>query len=476
MRVLLANRYVGLLAVTLVSFVVATDIHSSARADFRADTFKAMDSDSADHSCQVVLRSASLKRDPASGHPVIETDSTGQNWYSFESTVDAATAPLSSGTAVYLLYRASGDERWHTAPGVTVEGAPQGMRRLAFRLSHSTLMAPSQTTSLPDDKTALKIIPYLQTSDGRRIFDHNSTSDDSESQELSSANEWRYDGDSQLCPSAGRGTATLRFLSNWNIEQRGLLHPGQSLFVEYDLTRLPQCQASSYNGLPSWQTEAMIRFYPSGEEISATLNSLQNGKMMPTPARFEIPNTATHAHLWFKTRGRNCEQSWDSNYGRNYEFNLEPNVASSPSWAGEWKAVSSNSSCLVAARINPLPEAATVSESELRGCRSIEAEVLIPGLTTSVDAAPHAVQAQVQWSLDGISQQTTWLSYVGRSGQNYRYQWSLPIEFLKQRPWRRLDYSFHFSTDGLYWLSAGRASSHKNGIVEPRTLEYRAHR
>ena len=373
---------------------------------------------------------------------------------------------------MFLLYRASDDSLWHSAPGMTVPGAPQGMQRFAFRLAQSTLAVADQPSARPNPNTKLFVIPYLQTTDGRRIFDHNTSLGDSDSVMLSSDLDWTLKSEQALCPVAGKGASTLRFLANWDIEQRGQPRPGQTLLIEYDLSRLPQCQASSNNGLPAWQTEAMIRFLPNGEEFSASLSSLQNGKMLATPARFEIPDGSTDAQVWFRTRGRSCESSWDSNYGRNYEFHFKPDVAPSPAWAGQWRMLQNAGQCASPSAPTALGDVAALTDSDLMNCRVVEAEVLVPGLTTSLEATPEAIQAQVRWSLDGVPQKNQWLTYVGRSGQNYRFRWFIPGEFLRQVAWRKLDYAFQFSTDGLFWLSAGRSTGPHNGVVAPRTIEY----
>lgn len=466
------NLAAGLLFASLIQATLS----SLAHADSRPDTFKALESDSADFSCQVILRSASLKRDPNTGLPQIETDAVGQSWYAFESVVDAALAPMSSGTTVYLLYKSSDDSQWHTAPGMAVEGAKQSLQRLNFKLSHSTLMAGADISMPPPADKFIQVIPYLQTPDGRRIFDHNSNRNINDTVSLGASNGWTFENDAALCPSAGRGSSTLRFLGNWMAEQRGQPQPGQSIFVDYDLGRLPQCQSSSYNGLPAWQTEAFIRFFPSGEEFSASLNSLQNGKMMAAPARFEIPADSTHAQLWFKSRGRNCESVWDSNYGRNYELTFRADVAPAPAWAGLWRRLSGTNQCFALTKSEDLLEDASLTEDDLKSCHAIEAEVLVPGLTTSVETTPEAIQAQVKWTLDGIPQRPQWLTFAGRSGQNYRFRWILPVDTLKQNAWAKIDYSFQFSTDGLFWLNAGRASSNQNGIVSPRSIQYRSFR
>ncbi|MEY3903310.1 MAG: hypothetical protein RL189_2616 [Pseudomonadota bacterium] len=469
MRRILAKKLLAGLWMTMLTNSV---LSSFASADVRADTFKALDSDSADHSCQIVLRQAELKRDP-DGRPQVETDSSGVSWYVFESTVDVALAPLSTGTSVYLLYRNSQDPLWRVAPGLTIEGAPKGMQRLSFRVHEGTLPALPGTVELPSSNIKLFVIPFLQTADGRRIFDHNSSLSASDSLVIDSSSKWSISTSPTLCPSAGRGSGTLRFLGNWTIDQRGLPQPGHSLVVEYDLARLPQCHSSSYNGLPAWQTDAFIRFFPNGEEYSASLNSLQNGKMVATPARFEIPAEAIHAQVWFKTRGRNCEAVWDSNYGRNYDFSLRADVASAPSWAGLWRLGRGSGQCQSVSQFDSLAEEITFSEVQLKSCQMIEAEVLVPGLTTAVETSPEAIQARVIWTLDGATQQPVWLTYAGRSGQNFRYRWTIPSEFLSRYPWRKLDYTFQFSTDGLFWLTAGRAQNRQNGTVHPRTIEYR---
>jgi hypothetical protein len=458
----------GLLIATLTQIWLLP----TALADNRPDSFKSLDSDSADHSCQVVLRNAALRRDPQTGLPLIEIDDTGTSWYTFESTIDVANGPLARGTGVFILYRASDDPSWHSAPGMSIPGAPQGMQRFTFRFSHATLNASDSSVSEPDSNKRLFLIPYLQTTDGRRIFDHNTSLGDYDSVILTSNLDWTLTSDPALCPVAGKGSSTLRFLGNWEIEQRGQPRPGQSLLVEYDLSRLPQCQASSNNGLPAWQTEALIRFLPNGEEFSASVSSMQNGKMIATPARFEIPEGSTDAQVWFRTRGRNCESSWDSNYGRNYEFHFKPDVAPSPAWAGQWRMLQNPGQCASPASPVTLGDETVLTDSDLKNCRVVEAEVLVPGLTTSLETTPEAIQAQLRWSLDGIIQKNQWLTYVGRSGQNYRFRWVIPGEFLRQRAWRKLDYSFQFSTDGLFWLSAGRSTGPHNGVVAPRTIQY----
>ncbi|MFZ9519418.1 MAG: DUF6209 family protein [Silvanigrellaceae bacterium] len=445
---------------------------SAAQADIRTDTFKSLDSDSADHSCQVVLRNTVLKREATTGTPVIDIDGTGASWFTFESTVDAALPPLAKGTNVFLLYRASNDPLWHSAPGMTIPGAPQGMQRFSFRLSQSTLPVADLGATRPNPNSKLFVIPYLQTTDGRRIFDHNTSLGDSDSVMLTGEFDWTMNSDPAVCPVAGKGSSTLRFLGNWEIEQRGHPRPGQSLLIEYDLSRLPQCQASSNNGLPAWQTEALIRFLPNGEEFISTLSSMQNGKITGTPARFEIPEGSTDAHVWFRTRGRNCEGAWDSNYGRNYEFHFNPDVAPSPAWAGQWRMLQNAGQCASPAAPVALADDVALTDTDLKNCRVVEAEVLVPGLTTSLETTPEAIQAQVHWSLDGNEQKNQWLTYVGRSGQNYRFRWIVPGEMLRQRAWKKLDYNFQFSTDGLFWLSAGRSTSPHNGIVAPRSFEF----
>ncbi|NBO37428.1 hypothetical protein EBU99_02465 [bacterium] len=439
----------------------------------RAETFKPLSTDSADHSCQVILRSTNLRRNAETGLAELEKDALGESWFTFDAQVDASVNPLRTGATVQMLYRGSGDNVWHAAPSVAIPGAAPGLQRHSFRLAQNSLKAGVDATR-PLPNTTLFLIPFLQTSDGRRIFDHNAQLANEDSYKIDAGTNWTYTSKPDLCPIAGRGSSTVRFLSDWTIEQRGQIQPAQSLFVEYDLKRLPQCQSSSYNGLPAWQTEAFVRFYPNGEEFSAALNTLQQGQMQPIAARFEVPTRATHAQLWFHTRGRNCEGAWDSNYGQNYEFQSRAGAASAPAWAGEWRLLtSSGSDCSTLTNPTEMGEVYGVSEKQLSTCNAVEAEVLVPGLTTSFTANPEAIQAQVVWKIDSGAGQIQWLKYVGRSGQNYRFRWILPTEILSVRPWRSVDYSFQFSTDGLFWLNAGRDKGGQIGQMTPRRLEFR---
>lgn len=459
----------------LVALILATglEIALTDKISAQGDTFRSLTSDGADHSCQVILRSARLILDPQTGLPSIDTDPTGRNWYTFEAFVDSASSLLKSGASVQLLYRGQHDQNWHTAPGVTVGGALNSLQRHHFRISQDTLVDRNgDFSSFPTQSDSLYMIPFIQSTDGKRIFDHNSLPNLSETYVLNAANNWKTKTDDKVCESAGRGVATIRFLGDWSIEHRGEIHPGQSLSVEYDLTRLPQCQASSYNGLPAWQTEAFVRFFPSGGEFSAALNSFQGGTMLSIPARFEIPAESTRAQVWFRTRGRGCEGGWDSNFGKNYDFEIRSGVAASPSWAGQWRLFSDTNECTELSNISALDDILHLSEAQLSNkCLAIEAEVLVPGLTTSSDSVPQTIQPQVIWRTDSGQEVTQWLTFTGRNGQNFRYRWNLPMTALRNRPWKTLDYIFQFSTDGLFWLQTGQETSSTMGHVSPRRIE-----
>lgn len=441
----------------------------------RGETFKSLSSDSADYSCQVILRSAQIILDSATGLPETETDIGEQSWFAFEATVDTASASLKSGASVQLLYRRQRDSTWHTAPGVAVPGASTTLQRHQFRISSDTIAVPKgESNSFPRHPESLQVIPFLQSSDGRRIFDHNSQPDLSDTYTLGSGNNWKASTEPALCERAGRGSATLRFLGDWSSEYRGEVHPGQSVLVEYDLSRLPNCHGSSYNGQPAWQTEAFVRFFPNGEEYSSALSSFQSGTMLSLPARFEVPEDATRAQLWFRTRGRGCEGGFDSNFGRNYDIDIRSGITSSPSWAGQWQLLKGPPNCSSFSDPTPLADTETFNDEQLKNvCYAIEAEVLVPGLTTSLEASPQALQAQVNWKVDSEQRGKQWLTYAGRNGSNYRYRWILPSASFRTRSWKSLDYSFQFSTDGLFWLRSGKDSKNRVGVVEPRRIEHK---
>lgn len=125
---------------------------------------------------------------------------------------------------------------------------------------------------------------------------------------------------------------TLTFDAAWNETAAGTIYEGGKVVVDYDAARLPNCRAS-HNGNPGWQIHAYLRFQPSGAIVEKGLFDYQQTETGPdyhtwvkTLPEFEVPAGTTSIEAWFKNGSgfdHPCTE-WDSNYGYNYSFSVQP--------------------------------------------------------------------------------------------------------------------------------------------------------
>ena len=446
------------IAALCLSFSLDSTLQSAA-AD---EPVSAPTSDAADHSCQVVLRE--LKRSKTNtGEYNTTTDANGQNWFVWAGLLDVATQSLGGGGVVGALFHAGNDIAPHEAYGVPVDGAAPGFQRYLIKLSENTVKADISDADFA--KTTIDVAPFLLSADGRRLFDHNRTSDDVTNFTLNADNEWSAENSGTLCQVPNKTQATLAFNKDFTHEQHGALRPGGRLTLDYDLARLPQCQGSTYNGQPAWATEAFVRFYPGNEIVQGGLNYTYGTTVHPVTFSADIPENATSASIWFRTKGRNCDVVYDSNFSRNYDFRFERNAAPAASWAGKWAGILS-ASC---DRASTLAEPVVLDSKNLSAsCLAVEADVVIPGVTNREDDHPELVMAQAEVSVDGGTPTYVWLDYRGRKDNAYRYRWKLPRSEMQRFNWGKYSFAFRFSTDGVYWYRIGKNEGPQGG--EPRTL------
>jgi hypothetical protein len=103
--------------------------------------------------------------------------------------------------------------------------------------------------------------------------------------------------------------ATVRFLSDWSHQQSGNIRPGESLRIEYDPARLPDCRAERY-GQKAWSINANIRFHPGGQ--------VQAGDVSSGAFEVNVPAKTSRIELWFHNTDHTGGSAWDSRYGQNY--------------------------------------------------------------------------------------------------------------------------------------------------------------
>lgn len=289
-------------------------VAASAPALGSADSY-----DSADHDCQVVLRRAA-KNFTGDG---FEVDCSGEScvWV-FAGSVDVADSAAGDGASVGVLYRSGDDESWWEVEATPDEELdPPGFVRFDFRLSEH-LFGPEDES----ESSQVELVPFLRLSDGSRVFDHNANSAEFDNYRLVYPN-FSVDDYDTCAPAVG----TLWFYDNWDEGSGGLLREGGYLSVHYDIDRLPDCR-NTHNGYPAWDTVAYVHFLPGDELITGSVRDFVSDMGTPTneafdaPLEVQIPAGATEVELWFRNysgAGSSCE-TWDSNYGANYHFDIIP--------------------------------------------------------------------------------------------------------------------------------------------------------
>lgn len=410
--------------------------------------------DHSDHDCLVVLRAASRTQDG----PGFETDcSTGACYFVWRVTVDVADEVLEEGGQLGVLYHSgSGDQWWEAEAEMTLEGAPEGYQRFLLRVFDHTVGPGMSMTSLM--RTQISMIPVVHLPGGGRIFDHNRNSGDFDNYELVEANEWSISDDESVCSAAPAPVGTVEFRAGWTEVQHGAIVAGGQLRLWYDPARLPNCRAS-YTFAPAWDIEAQGRFLPSGETFSGSIVAFEYddyGRRIDSPhpgtLEIEVPQDATSVEVWFRNwsgMSHPCEE-YDSQFGENYHIEIiRPQDRPNPvHWAGDW----GNGLWRGCEHRSGLEEPTSLDSYLMqRACLDVYADVYVPGLTDGTHERPELLLAQVEHSLDETAPQTSWLSYIGRVGNNYRYRWTLPREELNRTEWSELRYAFRFSTDGINW-------------------------
>jgi hypothetical protein len=259
--------------------------------------------------------------------------------------------------------------------------------------------------------------------------------------------------------------ATLEFLPGWQERQDGAIVRGGQLVVDYDLARMPGCFSSTYNGLPAWDTLAYAWFTPGGQLVSTSVRGAQDpttGVWSNRLVTLDVPADADGVQLWFENSGETCSTTWDSNLDQNFGFAVLPQAAAAPAWAGNWGS-SFDRSCI---RVDGVAEPTHVTDWTLtRACMFVDAEVYVPGVTDAGAEHPELIAAQVVTSVDGGAETPAWLTYVGRSGNNYRYRWTMDNADLARETWSTIAYRFRFASDGVTWLTVGQEDGSARTLV-----------
>ena len=410
--------------------------------------------DVADRGCTVALRS--LTRVVKNGG--YETScASGKCWVVWAGTVDIAAQSVAQGDGkAFALYRNRDDATWSQVEASLTNDGPVGFVRYSFRLERNTMADGLSSTGIA--RTRIEVAPFWRNHGGDRFFDKQRGQGDFENYLLSIDNQFAVAEDAKVCPPQKAVSATLDFSLGWRNEQRGALIAGSTATTRYAIERLPECRGT-HNGYPAWDIRASVRFSPGGQVVDGTVRGFDgptptNSTVHSVPLTVNIPRGATGAEVWFSNftgAGSSC-QTWDSNGGSNYRFEVESSPFEPVGWLGD---VGSSFARDCERRDGVAEPAVLDSYVQQRACAFIEIDTYVPGLTDRFPfEKPNAVFARAVLSLDGKALAPVWLSYSGRAGNNYRYRFTVPKSELYYGPkWATLTYTLQASTDGLSWSS-----------------------
>lgn len=420
-----------ILLIALLSACVADEPESNSTIEApRAATApllgRADGTDSADYSCQVILREVQRYK---AGAGFETTIIEGQTWYVWHAFVDVADSALSAGDTPGLLY-SDAQGQWYELEGQATSGAPAGMTRHHFTIAQHTT-GPGMTSTSGMAQYSLPLVPFVRDTQGGRHFDHNRVADPLESYRLNAQDQWVLLDDAAYCSGPEReAESTIQLRRDWQNLTTSTLRAGSRIAIAYDRERMTSCHTRRY-GRPTWNVKAHVRWLPSGqlEEHPISEADYQGiNDVVMSLTILEAPQDATGLELWFEHQGYNgavC-QEWDSNYGQNHSFNLEP--ALSPSWVGNYTKKTSRASS------HPCDDGAALESGfgydTWSRTRAISSDLCLElwqrGVTDSDQASTPGYQVELRYRFDGQAQwQSKPLSYLDRVGNNARYTISM---------------------------------------------------
>jgi hypothetical protein len=286
----------------------------------RAPLIGAGSGDSADRSCQVVLRDFG-RVDGGTG-PL-----TLRDRYVFEGRVDVARAAVAEGAALRLLVGV--DDTWHELAPVASTAVDARFDRVLFHVDDDVL--PGVLPG-PGRDGVLRVIPFVSLGPAR-VFDHNTLVDSDAAFVVDADHAYAVAAPPETC--AGPEGPTLTFAADWTETQSGPVVAGRGVVIDYDIARNSPCR-QTYNGLPTWSVVAVATFLPMNVVQQVSVVDLTTQPASSTLARLFAPEGATGLVVYFRNSDRAGCTAYDSDFGRNYHFALVPApTVRGPAWVGD---------------------------------------------------------------------------------------------------------------------------------------------
>lgn len=139
--------------------------------------------------------------------------------------------------------------------------------------------------------------------------------------------------------SAVEGMPTINFDRDFRQTVTGTLRAGSKVEITYDPARLTTCRGTE-GGRPQWGISGSYRIggaNPAGFPIAGLMEPVGN------KVTIDLPRTGD-LEIWFTNTSKYGCVAYDSNYGRNYHFNVEL-PANAPGFVGNASVVISRETC-----------------------------------------------------------------------------------------------------------------------------------
>ena len=260
--------------------------------------------DTADHACNVILRQMVRDAD-VNGNPIV----TNHQW-TYVASVEISNALAESGEPPSLLYTAGSSSPWYSVAGVVAaQGATPG-----FALYTMTVNI--------DENAAFDAIPYVALTAGGRLFDHNRNPGDLDSYAITAPDFAVWGAPATCAAATDSRSATITFNGDFTDTVAGVIVPGGSINIAYNIGRAQLCRDSE--GVAQlWDVTAHVRFDPDDDEVDVSVRDKDATVTVPTDG-------ASRVEIWFENTDASGCVAWDSNNGSNFVFAVE----TPPQWLG----------------------------------------------------------------------------------------------------------------------------------------------
>lgn len=444
--------------------------------------------DASDHSCTVVLRTISRVKSGPGYLTTCDTGATqsGSCLYIWRGTIDVAAEKVEKYASVQLLFSTNQTGgQWYALEATRAGVAKGGYVPYSFEIATHTPAAGMSMTSLM--RTTLNVIPYLETTAGGRVFDHNRVVDPFGNYALTSDNGWAIDDDPAVCAPVTPAKTPIYELSYPTFSEHlrdGPVRAGGELEIRYDSRRLRATQACMGSQGPASAMTIRMGWRVNGDASTTKTQDLEQivessvgcqtppcVTVSPRDTMIELPKSATSLQMWFYcvpgfSQGAQSNWKYDSNFGKNYEL---PVIGAQPTkaidWAGNWKLHAGRSGFTFV-----VPEPYTYKGFTNMGY-SIQAEVYVKGMTDKPKPDSTMLKAYVESDLNGQCQPGGALTRVelpiaqtqtGSYGNNVLYRWGVE-GLLMHCPNGTYRYRFVFSADGGQTTTVLGAADDING-------------